>query len=174
MDVLVTSLDADPERTKVNFMTSEAKRRELAGQRARLNDERIALLSTRNPDALLAAMKALHPERAFRVIKTIGRWSRRDEVIRLNLIEGDQIAGELPGPWWYERTGVSQLVFRKNGADWEMSQQESRAVWYPSSDWTSRLTRCDHLCLLSLREGEVRAVKIDDFIPRPLPVNWKW
>ena len=171
---LVTSLDADPERTKVNFMTSEAKRRELAGQRARLNDERIALLSTRNPDALLAAMKAWHPERAFRVIKTIGRWSRRDEVIRLNLIEGDQIAGELPGPWWYERTGVSQLVFRKNGADCEMSQQESRAVWYPSSDWTSRLTRCDHLCLLSLREGEVRAVKIDDFIPRPLPVNWKW
>jgi hypothetical protein len=171
---LVTSLDDDPERTKVNFMTADVEQRELARQRARLNDERLALLTGRDPDALFAMMKSGHAQRTFRVPQTIGQWDLHDEVIRLNIIETYRIEGELPGPWWYERTGVSQLVFRKKGAIWAMSQQESRPVWFPPSAWESRITQGDHPCLHSLRDAEVSAVKVDNFVPRPLPDHWKW
>lgn len=171
---LVTSLDRDPERTRVNFMTSEAERREFAAQRTRLNDRRLALLSGRDPEALSDDMKSWHAPRAFRVPKTIGRWDLHDEVIRLNILDSYPIDGELPGPWWHERTGVSQLVFRKKGVVWAMSQQESRSVWFPPGGWVDRFGQGDHPCMLSLREAEVSAVKVDNFVPRPLPDNWKW
>jgi hypothetical protein len=171
---LITSLDDDPERTKINFMTSEVERRNLFSQRAILNNARIDLLTRRDSGALFAAINSSSTGRVFRAITPIGKWDMHDGLLRLNIMDRYRIDGELPGPWWQERTGVSQLVFRKEKSCWVLSQRESKTVWYPSGEWQSRIINSDYPCLLSIRNSEVIAVKIDNFIPHSLPDNWKW
>jgi hypothetical protein len=173
---LITSLDDDPEIHMINFMTSDAERRNLLVQRAIMNTARIDLLARRNSDALFTEIKlwSASAGRAFRRFRTIGRWDANDDMLRINIIDGHTNEGELPGPWWYEQTGVSQLVFRKEKAHWIMSQRESKTVWLPPSDLLARVTNSDYPCLYSLRSADVMLVKIDNFIPRPLPSNWKW
>lgn len=171
---LITSLDDDPGRTKINFMTSEVERRSLFSQRAMLNNARIDLLDKRDSGALFAAINSLSTSRVFRTTTTIGRWDMHGGLLRLNIMDRYRIDGELPGPWWQERTGVSQLVFRKEKSCWVLSQRESKTVWYPPGEWWSRIINSDYPCLLSLRNSEVIAVKIDNFIPCSLPDTWKW
>lgn len=103
---------------------------------------------------------------------THGRYSAMDGKIRANLLEQHSEYGV--GILMYDMTGVSQLVFIRQGDGYVLDQDESRPIWWSPEDNVGRIFRQENLTLNAVRSRVVTIRRIDGFAPPPLPADWKW